>query len=1099
MFRRFLFAAVAAAPLVVAASAVPGGNPGFVVGFSEDRPKWIGAEAVTPATELGAGAFRVTLQWTPGQTTLSASEAANLDRAAAATENVRVVLTVYGTSAASAPQDPAAREQYCSYVHGVLGRYPAIRDVIIWNEPNKSLFWQPQLGTDGSSAAPAAYEALLAHCYDVLHDAFSDVNVIGLALSPTGNDNAGSHSPGAFIRKVGEAYRVSGRTRPLLDTVAHHVYGVTAAERPWRKHIASKVLSHGDWNKLMYNLWLAFEGTAQPLPGSAGVAIWYMEGGSQTAFDPGKEAAYTGSENVAVIPDYAGGEPESPPPSETSSAPDQYTQVRDSIRLAACQPHVRAYFNFLLIDEARLEGWQSGAYWADHTPKDSLPAFRQAISEATAATVDCDALKGGRPSSDFMPPSTPRDLAATAPPGPPRVDLSWSASNDDASSISYRVYRDGAQVATTAATTWTNTSVAAATTYTYTVRAIDAAGNLGDAAAAVTVTTPVADTTPPETTITAGPSGTVTATTASVEFGSSEAGSRFQCSLDGAPFAGCASPATYTGLGLGEHSFAVRATDAAGNTDPSPAVRSWTIAPPPDTTPPETTITAGPSGTVTATTATFQFGSSEAGSRFECSLDGAPYAACTSPTSYAGLGLGEHSFAVRATDPAGNTDLSPAVRSWTVAPPADTTPPETSITAGPSGTVTAGTASFEFGSSKAGSRFECALDGAPYAECASPRSYAGLGLGAHSFSVRAIDPAGNPDPTPAVRSWTVAPPADTTPPETAITAGPAGTVTATTARFEFGSSEGGAWFECSLDGVPYTVCASPKSYAGLGFGGHSFAVRAIDPAGNPDPTAAVRSWTVAPPADTTPPDTAIDSGPSGAVNSRTVSFAFSANESGALFECAVDAGPFAQCSSPQSYGGLMEGDHSFAVRARDAAGNTDPTPAVRLWTVIDTSLVPPQPEPPPPPPPVSPPPPPSAPPAPIEPSGGGATAGAATPVTLSPPGTVSPAREAASGPATRPMIHVGTPHRDVLQGTAGRDILRGLAGDDVLYGLARNDVLYGGPGRDRLLGGSGSDVVHAGDGARDVISCGVGRDLVYADRADRVGRDCERVRRSRRT
>jgi chitodextrinase len=592
MFRRFLLAAVAAAPLVVVSSAVSSGNPGFVVGFSEDRPKWIGAEAVEPAAELGAGAFRLTLQWAPGQTTLSASEAANLDRATAATKGMQVVLTVYGTSAESAPQDATRREEYCSYVRGVLGRYPAIRDVIVWNEPNKSLFWRPQLDTDGSSAAPAAYEALLAHCYDVLHAAFSNVNVIGLALSPTGNDNAGSHSPGAFIRGVGEAYRASGRTRPLLDAVAHHVYGVTAAERPWRKHIASKVLSEGDWNKLMYNLWLAFDGTAQPLPGSSGVGIWYMEGGSQTAIDPGKQAAYTGSENVAVIPDDAGGEPESPPPSETSPAPDQSTQVRDSIRLAACQPHVRAYFNFLLIDEARLEGWQSGAYWADDTPKDSMPTFRQAISEATTATVDCDALKGGRPSSDFMPPSAPRDLVATTPPGPARVDLSWSASNDDASPISYRVYRNGVHVATTAATTWTNTSVAAAATYTYAVRAIDDAGNLGDASTAVTVTTPAADTTAPETTITVGPSGTANETAASFEFGSSEGGSRFECALDGAPFAGCGSPTVYMGLAAGDHSFAVRAIDLAGNTDPTPAVRTWTVinasgvSPQPESPPP---------------------------------------------------------------------------------------------------------------------------------------------------------------------------------------------------------------------------------------------------------------------------------------------------------------------------------------------------------------------------------------------------------------------------------------------------------------------------------------------------------------------------------
>ena len=85
-------------------------------------------------------------------------------------------------------------------------------------------------------------------------------------------------------------------------------------------------------------------------------------------------------------------------------------------------------------------------------------------------------------------------------------------------------------------------------------------------------------------------------------------------------------------------------------------------APPPDTTAPDTTITSGPPSTTSATTASFAFSSNETGSTFHGSLDAATFASCTSPTSYSGLANVGHTFAVRATDRAGNTDQSPATR-----------------------------------------------------------------------------------------------------------------------------------------------------------------------------------------------------------------------------------------------------------------------------------------------------------------------------------------------------------------------------------------------------------------------------------------------------
>ncbi|HET7272746.1 MAG TPA: metallophosphoesterase, partial [Rubrobacter sp.] len=85
----------------------------------------------------------------------------------------------------------------------------------------------------------------------------------------------------------------------------------------------------------------------------------------------------------------------------------------------------------------------------------------------------------------------------------------------------------------------------------------------------------------------------------------------------------------------------------------------------------------------------------------------------------------------------------------------DTTPPETSIDSGVSGTVNVSSAKFAFSSSEIGSTFECSLDGGSFSNCSSPKEYTRLADGAHTFQVRATDPAGNTDSTPASSTWTV--------------------------------------------------------------------------------------------------------------------------------------------------------------------------------------------------------------------------------------------------------------------------------------------------------------------------------------------------------
>jgi hypothetical protein len=86
-------------------------------------------------------------------------------------------------------------------------------------------------------------------------------------------------------------------------------------------------------------------------------------------------------------------------------------------------------------------------------------------------------------------------------------------------------------------------------------------------------------------------------------------------------------------------------------------------------------------------------------------------------------------------------------------------------------------------------------------------------------------------------------------------------------------------------------------------------------------------------ADTAPPETSIDSGPTGTVNSTSATFEFLSSEEGSTFDCSLDGAVYSACSSPQTYTSLSDGSHTFRVLSRDAAGNVDPTPASRTWEV----------------------------------------------------------------------------------------------------------------------------------------------------------------------
>lgn len=426
---------------------------------------------------------------------------------------------------------------------------------------------------------------------------------------------------------------------------------------------------------------------------------------------------------------------------------------------------------------------------------------------------------------------------------------------------------------------------------------------------------------PPDTIIDSGPSGTTSDNTPSFAFHATEAASKFECAIAAGSYAPCTSPKTWSSLADGSYTFRVRAYDSSAQPDPTPATRAFTV----DTTP-NTTITSGPFGPTNDATPTFTFSSSEAGSTFSCRVDADAYAPCTSPYTLPAQLDGPHTFFVRATDSDGtpHTDASPAERSFSV----DTLPPDTVFDTGPvTGTTTDNTPTFEFHSTEAGS-FRCSLDGAASSVCTSPKTLGPLTDGPHTFTVTAVDAVNNADPSAATASFAV----DTMPPDTLITGSPNALTKDSTPTFSFDSTEPGSTFECSVDGAEFAPCASPyTSPVVLLDGNHSFAVRATDSTNNVDGSPAVHAFTV----DTVPPNTAIISGPKGRTTRRTVKFTFSAlDETAAGFQCRLDDRAWLSCSSPKYYRDLRLGDHVFRVRAFDAAGNRDLTPARREFRIV---------------------------------------------------------------------------------------------------------------------------------------------------------------------
>lgn len=512
----------------------------------------------------------------------------------------------------------------------------------------------------------------------------------------------------------------------------------------------------------------------------------------------------------------------------------------------------------------------------------------------------------------FCTDTTAPDTTIATRPANPSTDTTGDftfTSNDAAATFECRL--DAGAYAACAATY--ATPVLADGSHTLDVRAKDVVGNVDATPATYTWTV---DTSAPDTTIATKPPAATNDNTGDFTFTSNEASVAFECRVDGAAFAACTATFTTAALVDGPHTLDVRARDAAGNVDATPATYTWTV----DTSPPDTTIATKPPAATNDPTGDFTFTSNDGTATFECRVDAGAYAACSATFATASLADGPHTLDVRARDAAGNVDATPATYAWTV----NSATPGTNIDTKPPLVSNDPTGDFTFSSNDPAATFECRVDAAAFAACSATFATASLSDGPHTLEVRAKNTLGTVDATPATYTWTI----NTTTPDTSIVTKPPLVSNDTTGDFTFSSNDSAATFECRVDAAAFAACSATFATAALADGSHTLEVRAKSTLGSVDATPATYTWTI----DATPPDTTILTKPPASTTDPTGDFTFG-SETGATFECSIDGGAYAACTAAFATPALTFGAHTLSVRAKDAVGNVDATPATATWTV----------------------------------------------------------------------------------------------------------------------------------------------------------------------
>jgi hypothetical protein len=369
---------LAAATTVLVTALVAGASlaPAARVGANDDSAKHApdgGTAMYERMRELGLEQVVIGVRFRPSEPILI-QDKQQLDVAIpnAVAAGLRVVLAVYPYPAAEVQAGLGSPSLFGSYVGALASIYPEVRQFVIGNEPNQPAFWRPQFDASGTGVSARSFGPYLATAYDSLKAVDPTLRLVGVGLSPRGNDRPNardniSTSPVRFLRGLGEWYRRSGRTLPLMDGFSFHPYPRQATDPLDRGYLWPNV-GFVNLDRLKQALWDAFHGTGQPTT-LEGLTLHLDEVGWQV--DTRRREGYQGRENVPVT--------------------DEVTQAAiygDLLRRAACDSDVAEISFFGFRDDSARRGFQAALHRTDGTPRPSAEAVREAIAETAAGCTE---------------------------------------------------------------------------------------------------------------------------------------------------------------------------------------------------------------------------------------------------------------------------------------------------------------------------------------------------------------------------------------------------------------------------------------------------------------------------------------------------------------------------------------------------------------------------------------------------------------------------------------------------------------------------------------------------------------------------------------